>query len=430
MQPKPGDSVRIITKDSAYEGLLMPRPKILEKGIAVIKLDNGYNIGIEEGKIQRIELLEEYKPKRLVPEKIIPEKGLPTVAVLSFGGTISAKVDYRTGGTYADYTAQDFVQMMPELKKVANIRAEKVKGMMSEDFTPKDWKDMANSIAKELNTDTSGVVVSQGTDTLHFSTAAMSFMLRNLTKPVIFTAAQRSIDRGSSDAFMNLFCAINAAAKFDGAVVATCLHSSIDDSNCMLIRGSKVRKMHTSRRDAFRPMNESPLASIDIKGNIDVLNPDYPKLQPGKVEVDDKFEEKTALIMVYPGMEPKVIDFYVKEGYKGIVLSATALGHVPTDTSKKNILPNIKHALDSGLPVVVSSQSLYGRVHPHVYTNLRKLSVELSCIFVEDMLPEVAYVKLGWVLGHTNDPKKIKEMMLKNYAGEMTLRSDKKSFLY
>jgi glutamyl-tRNA(Gln) amidotransferase subunit D len=430
MQPKAGDQVRVVTKEATYEGLLMPRPDILEKNITVIKLENGYNIGIDKEKIEKIELLTQYKPKHEVKEKTIHAKGLPLVSVLSFGGTISSKIDYRTGGVYADYTAEDFLQMMPELKKVANLKAQKIMGVMSEDFTPEDWKAMAKAICKELNSEARGVVVTQGTDTLHFSTAAISFMLRNLNKPVVFTASQRSIDRGSSDSFMNLLCAINAAARFDAAEVMTCLHGSTEDNYCILIRGTKVRKMHTSRRDAFRPINELPLAKVLDDGKIETLNNNYKKIGKNEAEVDDKFEEKTALVLVYPGMEPKVIDFYVKQGYKGIVLAATALGHVPTDASKKNILPNIKNAIESGVPVVIASQTIYGRVHPLVYTNLRKLSIELQCIFVEDMLPEVAYVKLGWVLGHTTEIGKVKEMMLTNYAGEITERTDERSFLY
>jgi glutamyl-tRNA(Gln) amidotransferase subunit D len=430
LHAKPGDKVRITAKDAVYEGILMPRPQILDKDVTVLKLDNGYNVGIRNDNILRTDLLEGYMPKVVASEKIKIDKGLPNVSVLSFGGTISSKVDYSTGGTYADYTAEDFVRMMPELRKVANIRAKKVMGMMSEDFTPQDWQLMARAIVKELNSDVKGVVVSQGTDTLHFSTAAMSFMLKNLNKPVVFTASQRSIDRGSSDAFMNLYCAISAAAKFDGAEVVSCLHGSTDDDHCILIRGSKVRKMHTSRRDAFRPINELPLAKVHENGRIDVTNEVYRRVNSGKAELDDKFEERTALVTVYPGMEPKIIDFYVKEGYRGIVLAGTALGHVPSEASKKNILPNIKKAIDDGIPVVIASQTLYGRVHPLVYTNLRKLSIELNCVFVEDMLPEVAYVKLGWVLAHAQNPDKVKEMMLTNYCGEMTERSMEDSFLY
>jgi glutamyl-tRNA(Gln) amidotransferase subunit D len=265
---------------------------------------------------------------------------------------------------------------------------------------------------------------------MHFTTAALSFFLKDLSKPVIFTAAQRSIDRGSSDAFMNLICSVAAAAKSDIAEVMTCMHGTTNDDYCILIRGSKVRKMHTSRRDAFRPVNELPLAKVYSDGKIEITNKNYNKRSDKKVTLENRFEDKTALIQIYPGMDPEIIDFYVKKGYKGIVISATALGHTPTEASPLNLLPAIKKAIDKGVAVVIASQTLYGRVHPYVYTNLRKLSIDLSCIFVEDMLPETAYIKLGWVLSQTTKPEKIREAMLTNVAGEITERTENNTFLY
>lgn len=431
MKPEPGDVVKVHTREQAYEGILMPRPDIFERDHVVIKLGNGYNIGISNEKIKKIEVVRKYEKKKEERRKISHRKGLPTVSILSFGGTISSKVDYKTGGVYADYTAEDFVEMLPELENAANLKAEKVMGIMSEDMAPEDWQLMARRIVKELNDDeVSGVIVTQGTDTLHFSTAAMSFFLRNLNKPVVFTASQRSIDRGSSDAFSNLLCAVNAAVKFDGAVVVTCLHGTSDDSYCILNRGTKVRKLHTSRRDAFRPINELPLAKVYEDGRIEILNHKYNKKNKNKVEVVDKFEHKTALIYVYPGMDPEILDYYRKEKYKGIVIAATALGHVPTINPKYSLLKKLKKLIDNGIPIVITTQTIYGRVHPYVYTNLRKLSIELNCIFAEDMLPETAYIKLGWVIPQARDIEEVKEMMLTNYAGEISEGSHEEAFLY
>ena len=431
MKPEYGDVVEICTDEGDYHGILMPRPEILEKGYAIVKLDNGYNIGIDEKRIKKIEVVRKYEKRKEVRHKISYKKDLPNVALLSFGGTISSKVDYRTGGAYADYTAEDFTAMMPELENIANLKTEKVMGIMSEDMSPEDWQLMARKIAKEINDNKiSGVVAAQGTDTLHYSTAAMSFFLRNLNKPVVFTAAQRSIDRGSSDAFSNLICAVHSAAKFDGAAVVTCLHGTINDNYCILNRGTKVRKMHTSRRDAFRPINELPLAKAYEDGRIEVLNHDYNKRNDGKALVEDKFERKTALIHVYPGMDPALLDYYRKNKYRGIVIAATALGHVPTINPKYSLMKKLKELIDNGTAVVISTQTIYGRVHPYVYTNLRKLSVELDCIFVEDMLPETAYVKLGWVLAQAHNIDEAREMMLINYAGEISERADEMAFLY
>lgn len=422
MDPKSGDRIKVITEDEQLEGILMPRPEILDEGFIVIKLDNGYNVGIDKKKIKKLELAEAYHKPKTEKKDLKFNKNLPTVSVLSAGGTISSKIDYKTGGVYADYTAEDFVEMIPELENIANIKARKIMSMMSEDISYREWSKIAEEIAKELNSDVSGVVLAMGTDTLHYAAAALSFFLK-LNKPVVITAAQRSIDRGSSDAFMNLSCAIAAAAKSDIAEVVTCLHGTINDDYCLLIRGSKVRKMHTSRRDAFRPINEEAIAKVFENGKIEVINKTYKKKNNEKTVVDDKFEEKTALIYVYPGMEPEIIDFYLDKGYKGIVLAATALGHVPTEASRSNLLPCIKKAIDKKIPIVIATQTLYGRVHPYVYTNLRKLSIQLNCIFAEDMLPEVAYIKLAWVLGHAKNMEEIRKMMLTNVAGEITERS-------
>ncbi|NQV08261.1 Glu-tRNA(Gln) amidotransferase subunit GatD [Candidatus Woesearchaeota archaeon] len=430
MKPKSGDVVRVSTKEEVFEGILMPRPEILDKNVTVVKLFNGYNVGVDNKKIKKIELLKKYSPKIFSKSPLKKKKGLPNVTVLSTGGTISSKIDYKTGGVYADYTAEDFVEIYPGLADIANLKAKKIMSIMSEDMASKEWILIAKEVEKELNSGADGVVVTQGTDTLHFTSAALSFLLKDLSKPVILTASQRSIDRGSSDAHMNLVCAITSAAKFDAAEVMSCLHGTTNDDYCLLIRGTKVRKMHTTRRDAFRPINESPLAKVYENGKIKILNKNFKKRGESKTTAFGKFEKKVALVAVYPGMEPEIIDFYLKKGYKGLVLSATALGHVPTENSSSNLLPGIKKAISKGVNVVIASQTVYGRVHPYVYTNLRKLSIQLNCIFVEDTTPETAYIKLGFVLGQTNNHKKVKELMLSNLAGEITERSDDKSFLY
>lgn len=429
-EPNAGDTVAVTTDKETVEGTLLPRSDMLSQDTIILKLKNGYNIGIERQKIAQIKVLKKYeKPKQqAVASKT--NKSLPTIAILSTGGTISSKVDYRTGGVYADYTAEDFVQMCPAIATFANIKAKKIMGVMSEDMNISHWRQIADAVAAELN-DISihGVIVTQGTDTLHYTTAVLSFFLRNLNKPVIFTASQRSIDRGSSDAFMNLQCAVAAAAKFDGAVVASCMHATTEDTYCYLIRGTKVRKMHTSRRDAFRPINEFPLAKVFEDGKLEISNTNYPSCSESKVEVDSAFEEKTALVFVYPHMDPEVIDFYLQKGYKGIVLAATALGHVPTTEAKFSLFPYLEKCKKKNIPVVVASQTIYGRVHPYVYTNLRKLSMGEDVIFVEDMLPEVAFIKLAWLLGHGYDKDKIKEEMQKSIAGEISHTIDEGTFL-
>ena len=245
--------------------------------------------------------------------------------------------------------------------------------------------------------------------------------MNDLSRPVIITAAQKSIDRGSSDAFMNLFCAVTAAARFNAAEVMTCMHGTINDDYCLLIRGTKARKMHTSRRDAFRPINDLPIAKVYETGEIKIISPDYKKRSNNNsTKAEIKFEENIGLIYSYPGIKEESLD-----GYNGLVISATGLGNIP-----QRLFGKIKEVIQQDIPVVIAAETIYGRVHPLVYANLRELSIRLGCIFAEDMLPETAYVKLGYVLTKTRDMKKIKQLMHTNMAGEITDRDEEKTFLY
>lgn len=418
---KPGDKVLLQTDNGNFEGILLPRPALLSQDITVLKLSTGYNIGIETKRIKKRKILQEYQTPTVQREKIPHNPELPTVAILSTGGTIASRVDYRTGGVYADYSADDFVRMCPELAKIANIKAVKIMSIMSEDAIAEDWKAMAQAVLENLDK-VNGIVITQGTDTMHFTSSALSFLLENLNKPVIITGAQRSIDRGSSDAFMNLICSVKAAAEWNGACVAICMHGTISDDYCFLLRGTKVRKMHTSRRDAFRAINDEPLARV-YTDKIEVTNENYPRRNDGKTTLRE-LDNKAAMITVTPDMDPGVIDYHVKNKIRALVINATALGHIPINR-EKSLGPSLKKAIKAGVLVVVCSQSLYGRVNPYVYTNLRKVSMDVGAIYLEDMLPETAYIKLMIALKQKNPT----EFMKKNIAGEYTARELDDAFL-
>lgn len=422
MAPKAGDTVKIITSEGEFTGVLLPRPELLSGGITVLKQESGYNIGIESGKIKKVEVLRKHKPAARKKRALKKKKGLPTVAILSTGGTISSRVDYRTGGVFADYGAEDFVAMCPELAGIANIEARQVMAIMSEDVLPSDWVKMAKEVQKIIG-NVDGVVIAHGTDTMHFTSAALSFLLKGLGKPVVITGAQRSIDRGSSDAFMNLICAVIAAAKWDGAGVVTCMHGSMNDTFCDIVRGTKVRKMHASRRDAFRAINDEPLARVFPNGNIEVTNDGYSKRSKTKASLR-QLDGNVALVYVYPGMDAGLVEHHVKNKVKGIVLAASAMGHVPLNNPKE-IGGALRRAKKAGVHIYVTSQTLYGRVHPYVYANLRKLSMGIGAVYLDDMLPEVAYAKLMVALKQ----KSPGEFMSANVAGELTEREVDDCFL-
>ncbi|MBI4146388.1 Glu-tRNA(Gln) amidotransferase subunit GatD [Candidatus Woesearchaeota archaeon] len=421
MQAQPGDKVKLETTEGIFEGTLLPRPELLSNDITIIKLKTGYNIGIETKKIKKTTILETYKAPLAKKQAAKHNPELPTIAILSTGGTISSRIDYRTGGVYADYTAEDFVNMCPELQQIANIKASKIMSIMSEDATTTDWKTMAEAAVKELS-HVDGIVITHGTDTMHYSAAALSFLIKDLNKPVIITGAQRSIDRGSSDAFMNMVCAVTAAAKWNGAEVAICMHATMNDDYCTLLRGTKVRKMHTSRRDAFHAINDEPLAHVKTNGTIEITNENYRKRNDAKPSVR-KISNQVALIQVHPDMDLGIIEYHLKQKIKGIVIAATALGHIPI--TQKSLGPAIAKAAKAGVTTVLCSQTVYGRVHPYTYTNLRKVSMGLGVTYLADMLPETAYAKLCVALTE-KDPV---EFMKQNIAGEYTMRELDDSFL-
>ena len=273
------------------------------------------------------------------------------ISIISTGGTVASIIDYKTGAVHPAFTADDLLRANPELVEQANIKGEAILNILSENMKPEYWIKTARSIADEINGGADGVILAHGTDTMHYTSAALSFIL-NTPVPVVLTGAQRSSDRPSSDAFLNLMMSVTAA-KSDLAEVMVCMHATGNDSYRYLHRGTKVRKMHTSRRDTFRSINTQPLARIE-NGKIKILdeNRRFNKSEmKGPVELQDDLEPRVALIKSFPGISPEIIDYHLDKGYRGLVLEGTGLGHVPEE-----IIPALERASDSGIPVVMTSQ--------------------------------------------------------------------------
>jgi len=416
MEAEIGDKVLLATVKEEIEGMLLESS---DSEIYLIKLKSGYNIGIKKEDVVNIEVLEKSKEKK---EKIElkQKKNLPNVDLIITGGTISSRLDPETGAVKWLTKPEELFKFYPEIFEIVNVRKVKVPFMKaSENMDYLDWKEIAKNCEESLNDKgCKGVIITHGTDFLHYTASALSFFLRNLNKPVVLTYAQRSSDRASSDASLNLKCAAYAAIS-DIAEVMLVGHASIQDDFCFALRGSKVRKLHSSKRDAFKPVNTKPIAKIFSSGKIEFLGSYNKRNDEKKVELDDKFNDKIALIKFYPGMEPEIFDFLGR--YEGVVLELSGLGHIAIDEARKNLLPSLKKAIDNGLVVVAVAQTIYGRLDPLVYSPGRKL-MKTGIIFLEDMLSETAYVKLGYVLGHKEWKSKIKEKMLENFAGEINLR--------
>ncbi len=413
-----GDLIRITKSGQVYEGILIPRSEYGDDRHVVIKLRSGYNIGVRltpDTKVEKVGKGE--KPAFVAPP--LPEQNpqLPKVAIISTGGTIASRVDYRTGAVRPALSASDLYSVVPELANIARIDAQILFSLYSENITPAHWTEMAKTVAEKIWEGVDGVVIAHGTDTMGYSAAALSFALQNLPVPVVFVGSQRSADRPSSDAATNLTGAVLAAAKAPFAEVAVAMHETISDTAIVLHRGTKVRKCHTSRRDAFKTVNATPLARI-VENNMTMLTSDYQKRDPTrKLVVKPNFSDKVALVKFYPGMNPAIIDWYVDNGYKAIVLEGTGLGHVA-----KTLFQPIKRAVDKGVLVAMASQCIWGRVNMNVYETGRDL-LALGVIPLEDMLAETATIKLMWIYGQTDNSEEAKRLLKINIAGEFSPRT-------
>ncbi len=413
-----GDYVEIHTPTKIYEGILLEPPKD-EPGIYLLKLGNGYNIGIMKKDVSEIKLIKKFEKKEDNFE-FKKNSSKPNIAMIITGGTIASRLDTKTGAVKWITKPEEFFKAYPEIFEKVNIVEIDVPFMKaSEDMDYKDWKKIAKSAEKFLNDPKiEGIIITHGTDFLHYTSSALSFFLRELNKPVVLTYSQRSIDRASSDARLNLVCAAQVAV-LDIAEVVLVGHASSNDDFCYVMRGTKVRKMHSSKRDAFKIINDKPIAKVD-KDKIIFLS-EYSPRKNSKIKLDSKFEEKVALVKVYPGQDPSILDYYLSQGYKGVVLELAGLGHAPIHNETHPWLKKLKEVQDKGLIICAAPQTIYGRLDPLVYSNGREL-MKTGVIFLEDMLAETAFVKLGWVLGHKNwaeNKEVVKEKMLENFAGEI-----------
>ncbi len=408
--------MRLHAEGGEFEGVLMPG----SGDAIIIKLDNGYNAGF---KAKKVELLGKgAKLESFASKKAVKKRGLPSLAFIATGGTIASRVDYETGGAKMVLKPEELFAVVPEIRGKANFTVSSPFTLASEDMAPEEWVKLAKECVKQLNSGVEGAVVTHGTDTLGYTAAALSFMVDS-PKPVALVGAQRSSDRGSFDGALNLSCAVQYALS-DCSETAVVMHGEPDDSYCLAHRATKVRKMHSTRRDAFKSVNDSPIARL-TPDKTEFLQ-ETAKRGEGDAKPRAAFEKKTGFVKAYPGASPEQLEWFVDKGYKGVVVEAYALGHVPTLTldKKKSWSSAVKRACQE-MPVAFATQCLYGRVNPKVYRNAREMR-GLGVIYCGDMLPETAFVKMGWLLGRKEDPR---EKMLENVSGELNPRLTERHFI-
>ncbi len=432
---QPGDRIRVTHADVTNEGVLMPSS---DSDHLVLKLDGGYNIGISREDAD-IDILEsdvyavgesgDGSDDSQVSE-ITFDDDLPTISLISTGGTIASTVDYRTGAVTAQFDAEDVLRAVPELAGRANYRGRVVANILSENMDPSIWQALATAAYEEIEAGADGVVVMHGTDTMQYSAAALSFMLETPV-PIVFTGSQRSADRPSSDNVMNAICAVEAA-KSDCAEVLVCMHGSENDDYCALHRGTRVRKNHTSRRDAFETIGNKPLGTVtyetaakagsqgDVATEGIEFARSYTKRDDATLTLNNELESAVELVKFTPGMDPAAWDYL--DGKAGVVIEGTGLGHVHTD-----LIPRIEALITDGTTVVMTSQCLEGRVCDRVYDTGRDL-LDAGVVEAGDTLPGTAKVKLMWALANLDgdsvrDQSAIAAAMGESLAGEITEES-------
>lgn len=413
--PQPGDRVRLRTRDgTTFEGILVPRHSWSGAEIVTLKLDNGYNLGVEGG---TLELLERAKAQTRPATSTPSDPAKPTIAILGTGGTIASFVDYRTGAVTPATKPEDLVAAAPELLRFCNVRSEVVLNMFSEDMQPSDWTTIAERAAWHLNHGARGIVIPHGTDTLSHTATALAFALKDLKGPVVLVGSQRSSDRPSSDATENLVAAAQVAATADIGEVVVVMHASSSDGACSIHRATRVRKLHTSRRDAFQSVNVLPLGTWHPEGITWHATPDPARAGPTRCEAG--WDEEVSMITSYPGLWPNHIEDVVM---KATVLVGTGLGHIA-----QRCLPGIKNVIDRGAHVVMASQCIHGGVNMNVYSTGRDL-LQMGVLPARDMLAEVAYIKMMWILARTNDPDDVRRLFATPLAHEIGDPVDPRAF--
>jgi len=416
--------VKVRTSRGDFQGIVLPRAENDDDRHIVLKLANGYNIGIA---VDTIEDMGECGYKEAHYK--IPEREFPTspdkrdVKLLGTGGTIASRLDYRTGAVIPAFSPGELYGAVPELADICNLTTEKLFAVFSENMGPAQYKVLAQAIGEEIKRGTAGIVIGHGTDTMHHTAAALCYMVQNPPIPIVMVGSQRSSDRPSSDAALNLIHATKTAAEADIAEVMVCMFGPTSDEYGLLHRGTRVRKMHSSYRSTFRTISDIPLAMVS-RQEITPLRQDYNRRRnDADVTITPVFEERVSLIYYYPNMHPDIIEALIDLGYKGIVIAGTGLGHV-----NKPLYPAIKRATDRGISIYMTVQTLWGYVHMFVYDTGRDL-MSLGIVPGENMLPEVAYIKLGWALGQTSDLDKVREIMLTPICDDITEREPYNGYL-
>ena len=437
--PEAGTPVKVAVKTWSgvveHEGLALPAagPKLI-----TLKLANGYNVSYPESYVESVEILDEVEiSEEEAPTPIEQDGNLPLVHLIHTGGTIASKVDYATGAVTARFEPDELLQSVPELRSVARLRVVKLGNMFSDDIRPRHWNRMLKATEEAFAEGAVGVVITHGTDTLHLSAAAMGYgWAGNGGRPpgrIVLTGSQRSPDRGSSDAAENLVAAVHWAAHGpeptgyrDASVVV--MHSESSDGQCAVLPGIACRKYHSSRRDAFKAINQGPLAWINNDGTGPSIEMAEHEPADARVEAISPmmFNEDTriAQFIADPHLDPNLVMLAIKDGFDAIVLHGTGLGHLPISDPQDDSPENTKlrlmledHCSNGGVVVVVA-QTIHGPMNLNVYAKGREQQ-DMGVIGHGSLCPPgSALVKLHHLLSRGGGQETVASNWTEDLCGE------------
>ncbi len=417
--------VEIETDRGIFVGIILPRAEQADDLHVVLKLITGYNIGIAVSSITNIKELGYREAKYKIPEQDFPfDAKKRNVTLLGTGGTIASRLDYRTGAVIPAFSPGELYGAVPELADICNLKTEKLFGVFSENMSWEQYRILAEAIGREINQGADGIVIGHGTDTMHHTAAALSYMVQDSPVPIVMVGSQRSSDRPSSDAAFNLQCACNTAANGQIAETLVCMFGPTSDSYNLLHRGTRVRKMHSSYRSTFRTLSDVPVGMCTPDKVTPIKKVFKHRRKDRNVKIDTAYDDRVTIVYYYPGMKPDIIDSLVKRGYKGIVIAGTGLGHV-----NKPLYEPLTRAVNAGVHVYMTVQTLWGFAQMYVYDTGRDL-LEMGVQSAGNMTPEAAYIKLGWALGHSHDKDEVHKLMVEDIINdEITEREPPDGYL-
>lgn len=395
---KLGDFIQVQTDKEKLEGSFVPSPN--KKNIT-IKLESGYNISIHKNKIKTTKLLKNYAEKERKASKMPLNKNLPSVSILHTGGTMASRVSYKTGAVHPQFTPEDLLEKFPEIKEKANISSRLISNIWSSNMRLHHYNFIAKEIQKELKKKPKGIIITHGTDTMHYTSAALSFILENINIPIILVASQRSSDRPSTDAAINLVHSIRFISETNFHGVGICMHKGMNDTTTVILPACKSRKMHTSRRDAFKPINSNPIAEIGREIKFLEKIPEKPK-EPLKLKLI-KENLKIGILKSHPSLFAKELETY--KNFDALILEGAGLGHIPVDKIDPKSSENLKilntiKKLTKKLPIIITSQCIFGRTNMNVYSYGRELQQAGVINNNSDMTTETAFIKAAWLLSN------------------------------